>query len=72
MAPSTTQSGTQAPRTLIVGLGETGYSVARFLAGRGMPIAGTDSRLQPPALERLRGAAQWKAAGRGWQGKFDS
>jgi len=54
VAQSTTQSGTQAPRTLIVGLGETGYSVARFLANRGVPIAGTDSRLQPPALERLR------------------
>ena len=54
MAQPTTHSGTQAPRTLIVGLGETGYSVARFLAGRGVPIAVTDSRIQPPALERLR------------------
>ena len=54
MAPSTTPSGTPTLRTLIVGLGETGYSVARFLANRGVPIAGTDTRLQPPALERLR------------------
>ena len=54
LAQPTTQAGPQALRTLIVGLGETGYSVARFLAGRGVPIAGTDSRLQPPALERLR------------------
>lgn len=56
LARPTTQSSTQALRTLIVGLGETGYSVARFLAGRGVPIAGTDSRLQPPALDRLRAA----------------
>ncbi len=54
LAQPTTQSSTQALRTLIVGLGETGYSVARFLAGRGVSIAGTDSRAQPPALERLR------------------
>ena len=54
LAQPPTQSGPQALRTLIVGLGETGYSVARFLAGRGVPIAGTDSRVQPPGLERLR------------------
>lgn len=54
LAPVITQTGTQTLRTLIVGLGETGYSVARFLAARGAPIAGVDSRVQPPALERLR------------------
>jgi UDP-N-acetylmuramoylalanine--D-glutamate ligase len=45
---------TAQQRTLIVGLGETGLSVARFLASRGVPIAVTDSRVQPPALDRLR------------------
>ncbi len=54
LAQPITKSGTQPLRTLIVGLGETGYSVARFLANRGVPIAGTDSRLEPPALGRLR------------------
>lgn len=41
-------------RTLIVGLGKTGLSCARFLAGRGEQVAVTDSRMQPPGLEVLR------------------
>ncbi len=41
-------------RTLIVGLGKTGLSCARFLAGLGLPIAVTDSREQPPGLAALR------------------
>ena len=41
-------------RTLVVGLGETGLSVLRYLARRGVPVAVVDSRAQPPALERLR------------------
>jgi UDP-N-acetylmuramoylalanine--D-glutamate ligase len=41
-------------RTLIVGLGRTGLSCARFLAGLGLPIAVTDSREQPPGLAVLR------------------
>ena len=41
-------------KTLIVGLGETGLSCARFLAGRGVATAITDSRASPPGLERLR------------------
>lgn len=40
----------QAPRTLIVGLGATGLSCARFLARQGVEVAITDSREQPPAL----------------------
>jgi UDP-N-acetylmuramoylalanine--D-glutamate ligase len=43
-----------ARRTLVVGLGETGLSVVRYLARRGVPVAVVDSRPQPPALERLR------------------
>lgn len=41
-------------RTLIVGLGETGLSVARWLLQQGTPVAIVDSREQPPALARLR------------------
>jgi UDP-N-acetylmuramoylalanine--D-glutamate ligase len=41
-------------RTLVVGLGRTGLSVARFLAGRGCPVAVVDSREDPPGLEALR------------------
>jgi UDP-N-acetylmuramoylalanine--D-glutamate ligase len=41
-------------RTLIVGLGSTGLSCARFLARQGVEVAVTDSRAQPPALGQLR------------------
>jgi len=40
--------------TLIVGLGKTGLSVARFLARRGERFAVADSRVNPPGLEQLR------------------
>jgi len=40
--------------TLIVGLGNTGLSVARFLARRGERFAVADSRVNPPGLEQLR------------------
>ena len=43
-----------ARRTLVVGLGETGLSVVRYLTRRGVPVAVVDSRIQPPGLERLR------------------
>ncbi len=41
-------------RTLIVGLGKSGLSVARFLARRGEAFAVADSRLTPPSLDDLR------------------
>lgn len=41
-------------RTLIVGLGRTGLSVARYLSRHGVPVAIVDSRETPPALEALR------------------
>jgi len=44
----------KACRTLVVGLGETGLSVARYLSDRGVPVAIVDSREQPPALARSR------------------
>lgn len=42
-----------AVRTLIVGLGKTGLSVARYLAARGDAVAVTDSRDEPPGLAAL-------------------
>ena len=44
----------QAAETLVVGLGQTGMSVLRFLARRGEPLAAADSRERPPFLSELR------------------
>ena len=41
-------------RVLIVGLGKTGLSCARFLNKRGIEVAVTDSRDNPPGLEVLQ------------------
>lgn len=41
-------------RVLIVGLGKTGLSCARFLSRRGVEVAITDSRETPPGLEVLQ------------------
>jgi len=41
-------------RVLVVGLGKTGLSVARFLAHQGIELAVADSRESPPALAELR------------------
>ena len=38
-------------RKLVVGLGVTGLSCARYLASRGEPFMMTDSRAEPPGLE---------------------
>ncbi len=54
MIDAAPQPRVQPKRTLIVGLGETGLSVARFLSARNVPVAITDSRDKPPALERMR------------------
>ncbi len=43
-----------ADATLVVGLGESGYSVVRFLVRRGVTPVVADSRDAPPMLERLR------------------
>ena len=43
-----------AARVVIVGLGVTGLSVARFLAAQGIPFAVVDSRERPPGLVELR------------------
>jgi len=44
----------QQLRTLVVGLGATGLSVARYLMAQGVRVAVTDSRESPPGLEQLQ------------------
>lgn len=46
--------GVKEYKTLIVGLGKTGLSCARYLADQGISVAVTDSRDQPPGLEALK------------------
>ena len=41
-------------RTLIIGLGKTGLSCARYLAARGIEVAVADDRTEPPGLAALR------------------
>ncbi|MET0066323.1 MAG: UDP-N-acetylmuramoyl-L-alanine--D-glutamate ligase [Candidatus Thiodiazotropha sp.] len=41
-------------KTLIVGLGKTGLSCARYLTAQGVALAVTDSREAPPGLDDLR------------------
>jgi UDP-N-acetylmuramoylalanine--D-glutamate ligase len=55
--------------TLIVGLGETGLSVARHLAARGESFAVTDTRDAPAGLARL---AQIPGAGTTWAGTLST
>ncbi len=41
-------------KRIIVGLGVTGLSVARYLAGRGLPFGVADTRQNPPGLDQLK------------------
>ncbi|HDZ56606.1 MAG TPA: UDP-N-acetylmuramoyl-L-alanine--D-glutamate ligase [Pseudomonas xinjiangensis] len=41
-------------KRIIVGLGLTGLSVARYLVGRGLPFGVADTRQQPPGLDQLK------------------
>ncbi len=43
-------------KVLVVGLGKTGLSCARFLQRQGFEVAITDSRQQPPGLDQLQQA----------------
>ena len=52
MAQATQDKGSAA-KTLIIGLGTTGLSCARFLATRGVQLAVADSRNDPPGLDAL-------------------
>ena len=45
---------TEPFNTVIVGMGKTGYSCARFLASRNVNFAMTDTRKNPPMLAALR------------------
>lgn len=45
---------------IIIGLGQTGLSCARYLAGRGLPFVLVDTREVPPNLEQIR--AEFPAA----------
>jgi UDP-N-acetylmuramoylalanine--D-glutamate ligase len=49
-----TQPRASDKKSLIVGLGKTGLSCARYLSARGVPVAITDSRNDPPGLNELR------------------
>jgi UDP-N-acetylmuramoylalanine--D-glutamate ligase len=44
--------------SVVVGLGKTGASVVRYLAGRGVEVSATDSRTDPPGLRQMGGLAQ--------------
>lgn len=46
-------AATPSFKTLVVGLGKTGLSCARYLVGQGHQVAVTDSRERPPGLEAL-------------------
>jgi UDP-N-acetylmuramoylalanine--D-glutamate ligase len=54
---ATIDPGLRARRTIIVGLGRTGLSCARYLCAHGARVAITDSREQPPELANLGGLA---------------
>lgn len=45
---------TLAGKNLVVGLGRTGLSVVRFLAGKGIAVAVNDSRDIPPGLDEIK------------------
>jgi UDP-N-acetylmuramoylalanine--D-glutamate ligase len=55
--------------TVIVGLGKTGLSCARFLAARGEPFVVVDSRKEPPYVKQLLSIAPNAEC---YFGKFDS
>ena len=56
MPPAHRVTTTVWPRSaLVVGLGKSGYSAVRFLLARGVRVAATDSRAEPPELPKLAG-----------------
>ncbi len=50
----TPHAALQGRKALVVGLGDTGLSCARWLLGQGAKVRATDSRMVPPHAERLR------------------
>jgi UDP-N-acetylmuramoylalanine--D-glutamate ligase len=53
-ATSTTKTVTPGARTLVLGLGRTGLSCARYLRRNGVDVRIADTRDQPPGYERLQ------------------
>lgn len=51
--PIDSHQGSPQTKTLVVGLGRTGLSVARHLVAHGEQVAVVDSRQRPPGLEAL-------------------
>ncbi len=51
-----TQYTPRARKRLVVGLGKTGLSCARYLAQQGLQVAVTDTRAKPPGLSALQDA----------------
>ncbi len=54
MTARESRTGETQRKVLVVGLGRTGLSVARFLAARGHQVAVTDTRPEPPGLDEIR------------------
>ena len=54
MTATARQADQRPQRTLVVGLGATGLSVARYLMRQGMRVAIADSRSEPPGLAELQ------------------
>ncbi|MCF7981371.1 MAG: UDP-N-acetylmuramoyl-L-alanine--D-glutamate ligase [Pseudomonadales bacterium] len=44
----------KCPTTIVIGLGKTGYSCARFLSARGVDFMLADTRERPPYLQRIQ------------------
>jgi UDP-N-acetylmuramoylalanine--D-glutamate ligase len=53
-ADNSSSAGSADFKTLVVGLGKTGVSCARYLRAQGVSVALTDSRASPPGLEEMR------------------
>ena len=67
-AQATSASGVVARRMVVVGLGTTGLSCARWLHAQGAEVAVVDSRTHPPALAQLQAEMPDVAAA---LGRFD-
>src|SRR5476651_1531709 len=48
-----TQAANARARAVVVGLGKSGFSAARYLLGQGFEVAVTDSRTEPPEWPQL-------------------
>ena len=49
-----TQADQASARAVVVGLGKSGFSAARYLLAQGFDVAVTDSRTEPPEWPRLK------------------